>query len=449
MRPRLWFQRQVMILVGFLLDRVRRLGHRVSGLLRALRSLPVEFHFFATIPAAPRQLRQLLKDDPLVYPFQFPLARIIAVLREESNAEDASGTRLHFQVNARSPFGARLALRFHARKIERELEHLANHLYFRCLAAPLAPPGLDPALLLIADFPSLDRRNFRQPGARARERKNRLLRSLDAPASYPARDYFFHYLVQPGYPQKLDLAEVLLVPLAIPARELSALLPPPFRLASAAPPTLLLIIARETGLRKGRGGVRLDSVRWELRAPVQLLSRSRTLHGWLPLVAGRVPIDRPVFPWDGVSASLRRYPEGLRFCAGDARRQLLYHCVYRPLRTLRAGDVLSPFFSGEQRIFVQSPASLDITVFAEKPDFAVNRLEIALDETPTWEHHHRSGNLPGPAAYYGDQLGVSLGLPTEALYLARLSIELSHDCEIPLREANYRAFPACVGEPVY
>lgn len=431
---------------GLLGTRLRR------GLRRRTESLrfwtwPRELHYFAEIPAEPARLRQILQGDPLVYPFRFPLARIVAVL--ESGSGRDLPVRLHFRVTARSLLPAALLIRWHEAAIFERLEILANHLLFRCMAAPLVPPGWDPALLESTDFPSLDRANFRQPGAALRLRINRLLERLDAPTRYPTRHYFAHYQVQPGYPQTVELAEVLLVPLAISQANLHSLLPPPFHPGAFVEPMLLLLVGRELGLRKGTGARRQPAIRWELRAPAELITRSNRLHGWVVLEACRVPLDRFALPFDRASASLRRTPEGLRFCAGGNGGRLLYHLVYRPRRGLLEGDGLPALLAGDNLLFLQSPESLDIAAVTETPDFAVNKIQFALDETATYEHHHRLKGLPGPARHYADQWGISPGVPEEAFYLPRLSLQLRYEFEARLRDTQYRPYPARVGDPQF
>ena len=425
-----------------------RFGRHVRGLGAALpgtSDLPEDLHYYIEIPAEPGQLRELLEGDPLVYPLEYPLAQISVLLHPEPG--ESTAARLHFEVTARSPLPVGLMLRLYDHRIRTELEHLSNHLYFRCLASGLTDPGWSPRLIQSGDFPSLDTRNFRQPGRRLHALRDRMLGVAGAAVDYPARDYFYHYPLQPGYPQTVELEEVLLISMALPESELESLIPPPFRLSSFAPAALLLCAAREVAVGTAGRMNQRPALRWELRAPVQLLTRSNYLHGWLPLEACRVPLDRPRLPGDDASGSLRRYEEGLRFCAGGARQKMHFHAVYRPRRGLVTGDGLPEILSGENRVFLQSPESLDITVLREEPLFAVNHIRVAVDETRTFEHHHNLGAFPDPAAHYGAHLGVSLAAPNEALYLSRLTSRLAFDFHVPLRQTNYRAYAARTSPP--
>lgn len=176
----------------------------------------------------------------------------------------------------------------------------------------------------------------------------------------------------------------------------------------------------------------------ELLCPALLHSDPVRTRGWLPLMARRFPLNRPVLPWDELSCSYRVRSDGLRFCLGDARRRLLGASVWRPLRGLRAGEFPPRLLrSRPAGVFVQSPESLDVHLFRESAVAPANRIYL-LERLVAPAPQESAPGERDVCDFLEGQLGLALTAERHAWFASYADVATLSEQRIPLDECHYR-----------
>lgn len=177
----------------------------------------------------------------------------------------------------------------------------------------------------------------------------------------------------------------------------------------------------------------------ELLVPALLHADSVRARGWVPLMARRLPLDRPTLPWDSITCSYRIRRDGLRFCIGDRKRRLLGQTLWQPLRGIHRGEYPPRLVRVPTNILVQEPETLDVHLFRESYTAPANRTYI-LEQSP--DPQEPDTRKPGPgtelAAYLSEQLGVSVQTEPRAWFISYADVATLSEKQIPLTECHYR-----------
>lgn len=185
----------------------------------------------------------------------------------------------------------------------------------------------------------------------------------------------------------------------------------------------------------------------ELLCPALLHGDAVRARGWVPLLALRLPLNRPGLPWDALSASYRVRADGLRFCAGDGRRRLLGQAHYAPLRGMHRGEKPPRLVRVPTNIFIQSPETLDVHLFRESYTAPANRTYILRNlMTPG------STRPPAIDTYLAEKLGIQIQAEPRAWFISYADVATLSHRRVPLIDCHYRSprpiVPDVAGRPV-
>lgn len=361
---------------------------------------------------------------------------------------DPRSVRWIFRLDSHGPLTA-LLLRFFRKAIRRRLEAVSRRILLYAWAGIAA--GEDPE--------SYDWTATEYISGSALRRRYAVLdpRRFPLPLAIPDR-WFSGRAVFPGLiPNHVAAREhrmnarrarrVLILPFYAMAETLESILPPPFLLrrktGDRQRQRLILRVYLDGGDVSERGSsVAPGDERWiyfELLTPVRIEGDRLRGRGWMPVLAARVPVNRPRLPYDPCTASYRIVRNGFHFCIGDRNRRAIAEALYYPRRGLKRGDRQAIGAGVPTRIFLFDPHTLRISVVEELWETPVNRQYAVEHARRKSSYTDEAGRLPpSMASYLSAQLGIPLQPGRWGWFLSYANVGTLTRTHIDPLECHYR-----------
>ncbi len=447
-----------------LLERARTIPAWIEKKLSRWRRYPARVHYFfrRRLPAyfrVPPETILHAADLPIEFHDAIPLIErpgyrlrlrfLVRSIPVRSTVEhgDPRSVRWVFRLDSHGPLTA-VILRFFRTAIRRRLEAVSRRILLYAWAG-LSDADNDAHDLTAAEYIS---------GSALRRRYAVLdPRRFPLPLAIPDR-WFSGRAVFPGLiPNHVAAREhrlhdrrarrVLVLPFYTTAEQLETILPPPFLLRDPRRgrqrQRLILRVYLDGGDVTEQGSsVAPGHERWiyfELLAPVRIEGDHLRGRGWMPVVAGRVPVDRPRLPYDPCTASYRIVRNGFHFCIGDRRRRVVAEALYYPRRGLKKGDRQAVGAGVPTRIFLYDPFTLRIAVIEEFWDTPVNRQYAVENARRKSSYSADADRFPPPMAdYLAGKLGIPLRPGRWGWFLSYANVGTLTKARIDPLDCHYR-----------
>ncbi len=171
-----------------------------------------------------------------------------------------------------------------------------------------------------------------------------------------------------------------------------------------------------------------------LFVPAQVVTLSGSADGFYPAFEKTIAVDRPRFPGEKFTASLRLRSEGVRFCLGRPDRSLVFHNVHQLTRPLQQGDGFPDLFAADRAVLGHTE-HFDLFALREEVEAPVNRAWV-LGESDFQKKHDT------PADFFSDRFDQAARSTGRAWFFPVIRIRRKALRFFALPTAEYRRPPA-------